>query len=146
MPLREGACRLGRWTVQVTWDDDIVYRLMFSGGRPSGEVPPLLAAYCLGEPVDLRELKSPVTTGDSTFARIYRIVRDIPYGTTASYGEIARKAGTAPRAVGHAMRRNPTPLVVPCHRVISADGSLRGFGPGLDVKEAILRMEGAIKD
>ena len=145
MSVKEGACRLGRWSVRVTWDEDLVHGVSFTDCELFGEVPPLLAAYCRGHPVDLKGLDSPITRGESTFARVYQAVRDIPYGTTASYGEIARRVGTSPRAVGHAMRRNPTPLVIPCHRVIAADGSLKGFASGLDMKEALLRMEGALR-
>jgi methylated-DNA-[protein]-cysteine S-methyltransferase len=67
----------------------------------------------------------------------------IPYGETASYGEIARRIGRprAMRAVGAANGRNPIPIIVPCHRVIGATGDLTGFGGGLDTKEALLRLE-----
>jgi O-6-methylguanine DNA methyltransferase len=72
--------------------------------------------------------------------------RRIPYGTTVSYGELARRVGRprAARAVGAAMGANPLLLIVPCHRVVGADGSLTGFGCGLEVKEQLLRLEGAI--
>ena len=67
----------------------------------------------------------------------------VPYGQTASYGEIARRIGRprAVRAVGAANGRNPIPIVVPCHRVIGSTGDLTGFGGGLDTKEALLRLE-----
>ena len=67
----------------------------------------------------------------------------IPYGATMSYGEIARRLGdpSASRAVGAANGRNPLPIVVPCHRVIGADGSLTGFGGGLPVKRFLLDHE-----
>lgn len=70
-------------------------------------------------------------------------VSRIPYGTTASYGEIARKIRIprCARAVGQALSRNRTPIAVPCHRVVSARG-LGGFGPGLTLKERLLRHEG----
>ena len=70
-------------------------------------------------------------------------LRKIPYGTTVSYGEIARRIGRprAVRAVGAANGRNPIPIVIPCHRVIGADGDLTGFGGGLPTKEALLRLE-----
>jgi O-6-methylguanine DNA methyltransferase len=80
---------------------------------------------------------------------VWEEARRIPYGTTVSYGELARRLGRpsgkkAARAVGAAMGANPLLLIVPCHRVVSADGSLTGFGCGLDVKEKLLRLEGAI--
>jgi methylated-DNA-[protein]-cysteine S-methyltransferase len=70
----------------------------------------------------------------------------IPYGVTASYGEVAAALGKsllASRAVGLANGRNPISIIVPCHRVIGADGSLTGYGGGLDRKEWLLRHEGA---
>ena len=74
--------------------------------------------------------------------------RRIPYGTTASYGDLARAAGSpgAARAVGSAMAHNPMPLLVPCHRVLCANGSIGGFSSpdGVQQKEQMLRLEGAI--
>ena len=70
----------------------------------------------------------------------------IPYGATISYAELARRVGRprAVRAVGAANGANPLPIVVPCHRVIGADGSLTGFGGGLDTKRRLLELEGAL--
>jgi methylated-DNA-[protein]-cysteine S-methyltransferase len=71
----------------------------------------------------------------------------IPYGKTVSYGEVAAALGKSPvasRAVGLANGRNPISIIVPCHRVIGADGSLTGYGWGLDLKEWLLRHEGAL--
>ena len=75
--------------------------------------------------------------------KVWQALREIPYGRTASYGEIARKIGSpgASRAVGGANHRNPLPIVIPCHRVIGANGRLVGFGGGLEIKEALLRLE-----
>ena len=69
----------------------------------------------------------------------------IPYGETRSYGEVAAQIGKprAVRAVGAANGRNPLPIVLPCHRVIGADGSLTGFGGGLETKRYLLDLEGA---
>ncbi len=76
--------------------------------------------------------------------RVWEQLRRIPFGTTRSYADIARALGqpTATRAVGAANGRNPIPIVVPCHRVIGADGSLTGFGGGLPAKRTLLRLEG----
>lgn len=70
----------------------------------------------------------------------------IPRGATTSYADLARRVGRpgAARAVGSVMRTNPLPLVVPCHRVVGSDGSLTGFGGGLDVKRRLLELEGAM--
>jgi len=75
--------------------------------------------------------------------KVWQALREIPYGQTVSYGEIARSVGNprASRAVGGANHRNPLPIVIPCHRVIGANGRLVGFGGGLDVKEALLDLE-----
>jgi methylated-DNA-[protein]-cysteine S-methyltransferase len=74
---------------------------------------------------------------------VWRAVRKVPYGRTASYGEIARRLGRpgASRAVGQANGANPVCLVVPCHRVVGADGSLTGFGGGIEVKKKLLSLE-----
>ena len=79
---------------------------------------------------------------------VWEILLTIPYGKTMSYGEIARKMAKrrgvsrmAAQAVGGAVGHNPISLMIPCHRVIGADGSLTGFGGGLAVKEKLLRME-----
>jgi len=75
--------------------------------------------------------------------RVWQVLREIPYGETRSYGDIARTIGNprACRAVGMANNKNPLLIFVPCHRVIGADGRLTGFGAGLPVKEYLLRLE-----
>jgi methylated-DNA-[protein]-cysteine S-methyltransferase len=77
--------------------------------------------------------------------RVWRALLEIPYGTTTTYGELARALGTprGARAVGLANGRNPLAIVVPCHRVIGSDGGLTGYGGGLDRKQALLALEGA---
>jgi methylated-DNA-[protein]-cysteine S-methyltransferase len=70
----------------------------------------------------------------------------VPYGSVTTYGALAAKAGrpAAARAVGTIMNRNPVPIVLPCHRVVGASGSLVGYGGGLERKEQLLRLEGVI--
>ena len=77
---------------------------------------------------------------------VWRALEEIPYGHTRTYRDIARIIGrpTATRAVGAANGQNPLPIFVPCHRVIGSNGSLTGFGGGLDVKLALLRLEGVL--
>ncbi|WP_405999146.1 methylated-DNA--[protein]-cysteine S-methyltransferase [Streptomyces sp. NBC_00829] len=78
--------------------------------------------------------------------RVWRALEEIPYGATATYGEIAERVGTSAvgvRAVGTAIGRNPLLVVRPCHRVIGADGALRGYAGGLDRKERLLGLEAA---
>ena len=105
-----------------------------------------LAAYFSGR---LRAFDLPLAPRGSPFQlRVWRALLDVPYGTTCSYAEIARRLGSASatRAVGAANGRNPLPIVVPCHRVIGADGSLTGYGGGLAIKRFLLRLEGALQE
>ena len=76
---------------------------------------------------------------------VWRALQGIAYGHTTSYGQLARDLGklNGARAVGLANGSNPLPVIIPCHRVIGADGSLTGFGGGLEIKQALLRLEGA---
>lgn len=77
-------------------------------------------------------------------ARVLRLTAEIPYGAVRTYGEIARELGSpgGARAVGSALRSNPMPIVIPCHRVIGADGSLQGYLGGREVKAFLLGLEG----
>jgi len=103
-----------------------------------------LEGYLAGE---LRGFQSPLDLRGTEFQRkVWREVKAIRYGTTCSYREIAERIGhpRAYRAVGAANGANPIPIIVPCHRVIGRDGSLRGYGGGLAMKERLLRLEGAI--
>lgn len=78
--------------------------------------------------------------------RVWHALAGIPYGATMGYAELARRIGNpqASRAVGRANGANPIPIVLPCHRVIGASGDLTGYGGGLDRKQRLLRLEGAI--
>lgn len=78
--------------------------------------------------------------------RVQRTINRIPYGQTRSYTEVARSAGNerAVRAAGTACGSNPIPIVVPCHRVLRSGGALGGYGGGLPMKEALLRLEGVL--
>jgi methylated-DNA-[protein]-cysteine S-methyltransferase len=81
--------------------------------------------------------------GNEFEQRVWAALREIPYGETASYGEIAERIGApgAARAVGVANARNPIAIIVPCHRVIGAGGSLTGYGGGLPRKQRLLDFE-----
>ncbi len=114
-------------------------RIEASGARRA------LEAYFDGEISGIEALK--VKTGGTPFQReVWSALRGIPAGITASYGEIAARIGRpkAVRAVGMANNGNPVAVVVPCHRVIGADGSLTGYGGGLERKLWLLRHEGAL--
>jgi len=138
----------------VAADDEGVCRVTFDGGTgpvldPSG-VPggtlrravAQLAGYLAG---DLTEFALPLSVrSGSDFERaVWLALRDIPYGEMRTYGEIAARVGDpgAARAVGVACNRNPLPVLVPCHRVVGADGKLVGFGGGLHRKRFLLELE-----
>lgn len=89
----------------------------------------------------------PLAARGTDFQRaVWAELSRIPFGETRSYGEIARRIGkpTSVRAVGAANGANPISLIVPCHRVIGADGSLTGFGGGLEMKRLLLEREGVL--
>src|SRR5262249_13050866 len=77
--------------------------------------------------------------------KCWTALQRIPYGTTCTYAELAKRIGSprAFRAVGQANHNNPVAIIVPCHRVIGANGSLTGYGGGMEIKEKLLRLEGA---
>ena len=101
-----------------------------------------LAAYFIGT---LTRFDLPLAAAGTSFQqRVWTALRGIPYGTTVSYGDVARELGLPPgasRAVGLADGANPIAIVVPCHRVIGADGRLTGYGGGLDRKRFLLDLE-----
>ena len=121
-------------------------------GRPMGERDddhPLLKqaveqlrAYFARE---LKEFDLPLAPAGSAFQqRVWQQLLTIGYGETASYGEIARRLGmtnAASRAVGLANGRNPIPIVIPCHRVVGANGTLTGYAGGLERKQILLQVE-----
>jgi methylated-DNA-[protein]-cysteine S-methyltransferase len=108
------------------------------------EVAVQLEAYFAG---DLKEFTVPLAPSGTAFQlAVWTELTKIPYGSTVSYGDIARALGkrlVASRAVGLANGANPISVIVPCHRVIGSDGSLTGYGGGLKRKELLLRLEGA---
>lgn len=94
-----------------------------------------------------REFSFPLDLRGTEFQlACWRALLAIPYGETRTYADIARQVGKprAFRAVGMANNRNPVAIVVPCHRVIASDGSLAGYGGGLDIKRKLLELEGAL--
>jgi epoxyqueuosine reductase len=94
-----------------------------------------------------REFSFPLDMRGTEFQlACWRALRQIPYGETRTYADIARAVGRPQgfRAVGMANNRNPLAIVVPCHRVIASDGTLCGYGGGLDVKKKLLQLEGAL--
>jgi methylated-DNA-[protein]-cysteine S-methyltransferase len=101
-----------------------------------------LAEYFAGTRTEF-DLEIDLAAGTGFQRTVWTALLGIPYGDSVSYGEIARRIGqpTAVRAVGLANGRNPVAIIVPCHRVIGADGSLTGYGGGLDRKRLLLAHE-----
>ncbi len=122
-------------SVDPAWRED---------ARPFAVVVRQLDAYFAGE---RRTFDLPLDTAvGSPFQReVWDALRTIPAGTTVTYGELAARLGRpgAARAVGGAVARNPISIVVPCHRVVGAAGSLTGYAGGLDAKRRLLALEGA---
>jgi methylated-DNA-[protein]-cysteine S-methyltransferase len=108
---------------------------------PLAEAASQLAEYFAGERT---EFELPLAAGGTDFQRrVWAALRDIPYGETISYGELASRIAVASacRAVGLANGKNPVAIIVPCHRVVGSDGSLTGYGGGLDRKRFLLALE-----
>lgn len=100
-----------------------------------------LAGYLAGE---VTEFDLPLSPKGTDFMQsVWRSLCKIPFGTTASYGDIAKHVGRpkAARAVGLANNRNPIPIFIPCHRVVGADGKLVGYRGGIALKEKLLQLE-----
>ena len=153
---------MSSWTIVTSPVDDLLVRtdgsaitgIDFEPHRPvTGErddIHPLLVAartqleeYFAG---DRREFDLPLRPAGTPFQqRVWTALCTVPFGHTVTYGEIARRVGVDPRttsrAVGTANGSNPIPVVIPCHRVIGANGTLTGFGGGLGRKQVLLTLE-----
>ncbi|WP_343082265.1 methylated-DNA--[protein]-cysteine S-methyltransferase [Ostreiculturibacter nitratireducens] len=136
---------LGR--LVLTEEAGAITRLSF-GGEAEGAASPLLNeagrqldAYLSGR---LRGFDLPLAIGEGARARFLEALLAIPYGETRSYGELARDLGVSAQAIGQACGANPIPIIIPCHRVLGADG-LGGFSApgGIETKIALLKLEGA---
>ncbi len=108
----------------------------------SSDLPQRLRRYLTGEPINFSDK---LDLRDTTFfqQRVWKTTKAIPYGDTRSYAWVAGQLGydKAARAAGQALGKNPLPIIIPCHRVISSDGNLGGFGGGLELKKHLLRLE-----
>lgn len=133
----------------LTASETALIRLSFGDAQDEpGQSSPVLelallelAEYFAGK---RREFTVPLAPEGTAFQRrVWGALREIPYGTTASYGEIAARIGNprAAMAVGQANSRNPIPVIIPCHRVIGAGGQLVGYTGGLEIKRALLAIE-----
>ena len=136
-------------------DEDALYLIGFPEGsmrrepeddwifseKPFADAREQLTAYFEG---DRKSFDLNLKPGGTEFQmQVLDELQKIPYGTTTSYGDIAKRIGRpkAVRAVGAANGRNPIPIIIPCHRVIGSSGDMTGFGGGIPTKEALLRLE-----
>jgi methylated-DNA-[protein]-cysteine S-methyltransferase len=138
-----GLCRISY--LREGWEDALARQFGVRVLRsPLDEVRRELDEYFEGKrtefdlPLDLRVAPF--------YAEVLRELALVPYGRTETYGALATKVGRprAARAVGTVMNRNPIPIVLPCHRIVGANGSLTGYAGGLDVKRRLLQLEGAM--
>lgn len=136
-------------TITIFSDGQSIIRLAFgpAGANVAAETPLLreaylqIAQYLGGTRFDFDLPLNP--QGTAFQHQVWRTLQAIPYGQTRTYRQIAAEVGNpqAARAVGMANNRNPLPILIPCHRVIGADGSLTGYASGLALKQALLKLE-----
>ena len=109
--------------------------------EPSKKLAKQIADYFAGKKISLFDAKLP--SGAPFTRRCWKVCREIPYGQTISYAELAKKAGSpkAMRAAGQAMRNNPVPVITPCHRVIASSGKLHGYAGKIDPKSEELQRK-----
>jgi methylated-DNA-[protein]-cysteine S-methyltransferase len=148
----------------VRWTSSGITSVLLPGSRSIAgppvedgvDVPPFvrraiagMVTVMAGGTDDLRDVPIDHRDADDFRRAVYAATRDIPAGTTRSYGEVARAMGLdrpdGARDVGAALARNPIPIIVPCHRVVAANGALHGFSApgGLETKRRMLELEGA---
>lgn len=147
--LAGSASGLKRSTLPKRSKDDCLAEIHWIGDTVSdsasfGDLPDRIRRYFAGEEVSFSDVLD-LSDGTPFHRAAWLATREIPYGQTQTYGWLAENIGRpgSARAIGRAMGANPVPIIVPCHRVVGSDGGLRGFGGGLDLKERMLRLEGA---
>ena len=144
--LTDAASVLGLWVEGQRFFARPYGQLPAPAQRPDGlaaEVAQWLQRYCCGERPTAADL--PLRPRGTPFCRrVWRALQQIPYGSTLSYGQLAARVGSSPRAVGAAVARNPILLLIPCHRVIRSNASPGGYAAGQELKELLLRHEGAL--
>lgn len=144
-----GQIRIGGLSLKLVMEDGKLRQIMFEAGSERSEAPgqemkaalKQLREYLAGTRKIFTLKLDPV--GSEFQKKVWNAMREIPYGETRSYGQIARQIGSpkASRAVGQAANRNPLPIVIPCHRLIGSNGSLTGYAGGLETKQMLLELE-----
>ena len=131
---RDGALAALRWGRAAREDDSNLLAQAAAG----------LAAYFAGDRYSFDLPLAPEGTGHDR--KVWRAMRDIPHGETRTYGDIARAIGSGAQAVGNACGRNPIPIIVPCHRIVGANGAIGGYSGkgGAETKRFLLGLEGAL--
>ncbi|MGN6514537.1 MAG: methylated-DNA--[protein]-cysteine S-methyltransferase [Rhizomicrobium sp.] len=147
--------RFGRFAASVDAEGRLVrFHFHADKRRPRGveddaavvDIRKQVEEYCVGKRHNF-DLPLRIEEGSDFERGVWQAMAQIPFGETASYGSIAKRLSDSPeaaRAVGAACNSNPIPLVIPCHRVVGADGALVGFGGGLPLKRALLDFESVI--
>lgn len=134
----------------LTEEDGAILSLDWGWGMGNEETPLLTAAR---DQVDayfdrrLTVFDLPLAPPGTAFQKkVWDVMNTIPFGQTLTYGEVATRLGTSPRAVGLACGRNPIPIIIPCHRILGSNGSLGGYSglDGVETKRTLLRLEKAL--
>ncbi len=125
--------------VKVTFSDNPFYENIQSNTAKSLKLD--LERYFSGEKVDFKSYGVNLSELSDFVRVVLNEVRSIPYGSIITYKELAESLNTSPRAIGQALKRNPTPVIIPCHRVVAKNG-LGGFSAGIEIKRELLRLEG----
>lgn len=136
----------------LTGTEEVLTKITFGDVRKGEDAPSPVLAQAAQELEEYfagkrREFTVPLAPEGTDFQRkVWAALREIPYGGTVSYGDIAARIGKpkAAIAVGQANSKNPIPIMIPCHRVIGANGKMVGYTGGLHIKEALLAVEGKL--
>lgn len=134
--------------MNVFLEDGVVKRVEFSsspcqnkiGCRGTEKLMEDLKSYFQGYKIDFKDYSVRLEARTNFLQKVLEEARNIPYGETLTYGELASKLDTGPRAIGQAMKGNPVPLIIPCHRVVASNG-LGGYSSGVDIKKELLKLE-----
>jgi methylated-DNA-[protein]-cysteine S-methyltransferase len=145
---RNGLCRIefARQVDEIKFLADFSLKYHISKDeQPFSDVRAQLDRYFAGDKVSW-QIPLDFLSGTDFQRLVWSYLLNIPYGQTVTYGQIAKELGKpgASRAVGAANGANPIPIIIPCHRVLAGAGKLGGYGGGLDVKQALLSLEGVL--